>query len=117
MDALVETLESRGASDVVLEVARNFSCASCERYKKPDSVPPAVLNDVKEFNHVLQADVMWVKVNDRKFPILSLLDQATRYQAAGVLHGERSEHFLSVLERHWVRHFGYLWMPQDLADR
>ena len=106
MEALVETLESRGASDVVLEVARNFSCASCERYKKPDSVPPAVLNDVKEFNHVLQADVMWVKVKDRKFPILSLLDQATRYQAAGVLHGERSEHFLSVLERHWVRHFG-----------
>ena len=29
-----------------------------ERYKKPDSVPPAVLNDVKQFNRVLKADVM-----------------------------------------------------------
>eukprot|EP00435_Cladocopium_sp_Y103_P051490 s1436_g16.t1 len=48
---------------------------------------------------------MWIKVNDRKFPILSLLDQATKFQAAGVLHGERAEHLISVMERHWARHF------------
>ena len=34
MEALAETLESRGASDVVLEVARNFTCASCETVQK-----------------------------------------------------------------------------------
>ena len=105
-EALHEFLESRGASDVVLDCAKAFRCTACERYKKPDAVPPAAVDDVKEFNQQLQADVFWIKLQDRKVPILSVVDKATRFQAAGVLHSERSEDLQRVLERIWIRHFG-----------
>ena len=104
--ALVEMLESRGASDMVLKCAREYKCVACARYLKPDGVAPSALPKAKEFNERLQADVLWFKIGDKKFPVLSLVDEATKYQAAAVVHSERSEHFRHVIERLWIRNFG-----------
>ena len=41
--ALIELLESRGASEEVLKVAREFHCSACERYRKPNTAAPAAL--------------------------------------------------------------------------
>ena len=46
------------------------------------------------------------RVGSRKFPILSVIDQATKFQAAALLPGERGEDLVAALERCWVRHFG-----------
>ena len=35
-----------------------------------------------------------------------MVDVATNYQLAALLHGERTENYCKALERHWFRHFG-----------
>lgn len=41
--ALVELLESRGASEEVLKVARPYLCSACERYRKPNAAAHAAV--------------------------------------------------------------------------
>ena len=53
-----------------------------------------------------QADVMWIKVQDNKFPVMSIVDEGTRFQAASLITSEKSEHYIQILERNWVAHFG-----------
>ena len=110
-EALTDLLTCRGASEEVLTAARQYQCAACLRYKKPNQVAPASTKLVKEFGEAVQADVFWVRVGTKKFPILSVIDQATKFQAAALLHGERGSDLVAALERCWVRHFG---VPQKL---
>ncbi len=57
---------------------------------------------------------MWIKLGENKVPILSVVDVATKFQAASVIYGERTQDFLHALERGWIRHFG---CPQVLLTR
>ena len=109
---LTELLSSRGASEVVLEVARKFHCVASQRYHKPNSPSPSQVATSTTFNDTLQVDVFWIKLGDKKFPILSMVDVATKYQAASVIYGERTQDFLHALEKGWLRHFG---CPQVLV--
>ena len=110
--SLVEMLESRGASQAVLDVARSYQCAACLTYKKPNQVAPSSAKVVIKFNQSLQADVFWLKSGENKFPILSMIDEGTRFMSATLLASERAEEFVQALERHWVAHFG---CPQRLV--
>ena len=76
-DALAELLASRGASDVIIHVAKNFNCASCSCYRKPNAASPSTVPTATKFNGVVEADVMWIKVNDQKIPILHVIDLAS----------------------------------------
>ena len=55
---------------------------------------------------MIQADVLWIKLGSKKYPILSVVDTSTKFQEASVLYGERTNDFLHALERGWIRHFG-----------
>ena len=103
---LTELLASRGASEMVLDVARKFHCTACLRYHKPNSSAPSQLATSLTFNETIQADVMWIKLGEKKVPILSMVDVATKFQAASVIYGERTQDFLHALKRGWIRHFG-----------
>ena len=73
---------------------------------------PASVKAVLKFNQSIQADVMWIKSGENKFPILSVVDEGTKYQAAQLVNGETSDDFIQSLERHWLAHFG---PPQRLV--
>ena len=103
---LAELLASRGASSLVVETARQYHCVACQRYKKPNKTAPSQMPSAETFNHIIQSDVLWLKIAGKKIPVLSLVDTATKYQAAAVIYGERTSDFLHALERCWVRHFG-----------
>ena len=104
--ALVEMLESRGASEAVLNVARSYQCHACLKYPKPNQVAPASTKVVCKFNQSIQADTMWIKNGNSKHPILSVVDKGTRFMMAHLLVGARSQDFIQALERHWISHFG-----------
>ena len=104
--SLVEMLESRGASEAVLAVARTFQCHSCLRYRKPNQVAPASSKVICKFNQSVQADVFWLKTGDNKIPILSMVDEGTKFQAAQVVNSEKAEDYILALERCWISHFG-----------
>lgn len=82
--------------------------ASSQRYHKPNSSAPAQISTSTTFNETLQADVFWLKLGEKKFPILRLVDAATRFQAASVVYGERTQDYLHALERGWIRHLAAL---------
>ena len=105
-ETLAGLLEARGASNVVIDIAKQYQCVSCQRYRKPNTVAPAALSKATEFNQRIQADVVWFKIDKLKVPVLSIVDEATKYQAAMVIYGERSTDFKHALERAWIRHFG-----------
>ena len=109
---LTEMLASRNASQMVLDVASKYHCVACKRYHKPNAPSPAQVSTSTVFNETLQADVFWIKLGEKKFPILSMVDVATKFQAASVIYGERTQDFLHALERGWIRHFG---CPQVLV--
>ena len=109
--ALVEMLEARGASSAVLEVARTFQCHACLKYRKPNQVAPASTKVISRFNQSIQADVMWIKSAQNKFPILSIVDEGTRFQVAVLINTEKADEYITALERHWIAPFG---IPQRL---
>ena len=110
-EQLLLLLESRGASHQVLQAARDFRCVACQRYRKPNSAAPAAVPTAKDFNQQVQADVLWIKDKETKYPILSMVDVGTRFQAACLIRGESSEFLIGALEKCWIRHFG---VPRQL---
>ena len=61
---------------------------------------------------------MWIKVDQKKLPILSMVDMATKYQVAALVTGERSDHLIHAIERCWIRHFGLplrLWTDEAVG--
>ena len=110
--ALVDLLTARNASPKVLEVARTYKCLACNKYKKPNQVAPASISVSREFNDQVQADVFYVKVDSSKIAVMSVVDSATKYTAAVVVHKEDSEEYIRALERCWVKHFG---VPSQLV--
>lgn len=104
--ALVELLESRGASDEVLKVAKEYTCSSRERYRKPNASAPSSVPKASRFNEKVQADVMWLKLEKGKVPVLHLIDLATKFQAAALLRDEKAGSYCKAIERNWNKHFG-----------
>ena len=105
-EQLLLLLESRGASHQVLQAARDFKCVSCQRYRKPDSAAPSAIPSAKDVNQQVQADILWIKDKESKYPILSIVDVGTRFQAASLVRGEAAEYLIGALEKCWLRHFG-----------
>ena len=92
----------------MIEAARSYRCVACQRYRRPNATAPAqVPGRPQEFNGNLQADDLWFKLKDKKIPVLSVVDSATKFQSA-VMYGERSNDFIHALELDptlWVSHY------------
>ena len=105
-EQLLLILESRGASHQVIQAARDFKCVSCQRYRKPNTAAPSSIPTAKDFNQQVQADILWIKDKEVKYPILSMVDVGTKFQAACLVRGESAEFLIGALEKCWIRHFG-----------
>ena len=104
--SLVELLQSRNASETLIQVAGTYVCAACQRYRKPNQPAPSSVNTVENFNQKVQSDVFWIKEGGVKYPILSNIDMATKYQTATLLHKEKTGDLITGFERSWIAHFG-----------
>ena len=49
---------------------------------------------------------MWLRRGSNKYAIMSLVDSATRYTAASLIHSEHTDNYVKALECTWVAHFG-----------
>ena len=104
--SLVELLQSRNASETLIQVAGTYVCAACQRYRKPNQPAPSSINTAENFNQKVQSDVFWIKEGGVKYPILSNIDMATKYQTATLLHKEKTGDLITGFERSWIAHFG-----------
>ena len=61
---------------------------------------------VSKFNQIVQADVFWLNDESIKQPILSMIDEATKFMAMFLLKGEKASDYINALERCWIAFFG-----------
>ena len=61
---------------------------------------------MSKFNQIAQADVFWLKDDSNKLPILSMIDEATKFMAAFLLKSEKAVDYISALELCWISLFG-----------
>ena len=99
-------LQAHGASKIVIDVAKIYRCVACLSYHKPKQASPAAVPTALDFNQIVQADVMWFKILDRRYPVLHVVDVATKYQAACVDHDERNQDLQKALQCTWFRPLG-----------
>ena len=50
--------------------------------------------------------MFWLKNGDKKFPILSVIDEGTKFQKAHLVSSEKSQDYINALEKGWINHFG-----------
>ena len=92
---------------MLLQACKNFKCPLCEQLAPPFQAPKSALKEATTFNQRLLSDTFWLTLPGGKtVPILSIMDSATRYMTARLLHTESSEQFLKALERNWIKTFG-----------
>ena len=95
--SLVELLQSRNASETLVQVAGSYVCAACQGYRKPNQPAPSSIATAENFNQKVESDVLWIKDGGVKYPILSNTDMATKYQTATLLNKEKDRR-----PDHWI---------------
>jgi hypothetical protein len=49
---------------------------------------------------------MWIKIGPQKVPVLHVVDLASKFEEATVVHSEKTNDLRRALERRWFRIFG-----------
>ena len=75
--------------------------------QKPVDAAPSAMPTTATFNQTVQADdVFWLRRGATKFPIVSMVDVATRFTVAMLLRNEQSEELVKAFQRGWL---AYVW--------
>ena len=106
-EVLLKLLDGKQVSEKVKEAIESLNCPHCQNYGIKKGVSPGSVDRAENFNQVVQADVMWIKLNKKKREaILSMVDECTRYMAARIVSDEKSPSLIKALERSWIRFHG-----------
>ena len=118
-EVLLDLLKKKPCDPQVLKAVEELKCPYCRQFAVKKGSAPAHLHRAQEFNKHVQADVMWLetpssgvpegsssKEKPKKFPILVMVDEATRYTMARVIQDERGITLQKAFERSWVRMHG-----------
>ena len=95
-EILVKMLKDRGCSESVQAAVQDLHCPYCEVHSVKKGNAPGHLDRPVEFNAQLQADVLWLEMDEigmllepghrkqkaKKIAVLVMVDVATRYMAA-----------------------------------
>ena len=87
--SLIKALQARGVPEEVIEVARRFSCPTCQERKRPGPRRQAHLETLPRKWERLQVDLAdWEHpVSKRKMRIAVFIDEGSRFRAAKVFPG------------------------------
>ena len=58
------------------------------------------------FNERVLADTIWLQVQGRPVPVVTMLDAATKFLRARLIKRETTQDFVQAVERGWIRMFG-----------
>ncbi|KHJ30399.1 hypothetical protein EV44_g3633 [Erysiphe necator] len=98
---LLNLLEKAGHNDRThrrLLEAINNNCAKCRKYTGAPMRFKFTLRDDVDFNHSIFIDVMYIDGS----PVLHVVDEATRFQAAKWLKNMSSQHIWEALRMCWI---------------
>ena len=115
---LIESLKRRGASERVLEVAKQFRCSICEERQRVQPRNLASLEPLPPKWHTVSADVgNWHHpTKGEHVQFLVVIDECTRFRTARILtRGSKQQPSASLclqyFQEGWVQYFG---LPRTL---
>ena len=103
---LRKILIEKGASETVVKAADDYNCPTCHRLSPPPQTSKSTLRSMYQFNERLLADTIWLQVQGRPIPVVTMLDAATRYMSTRVIRRETTEEFIQAIQRGWIKTFG-----------
>ena len=106
-ERLLRLIKSSGNHDVEFRKCVEAVCDECEicrKYKKVPLRPVASLPIATEFNQLVAMDLKEFQHN--RIWILHLIDAATRYSAATLIHSKKKELVVERIFRIWISYFG-----------
>ena len=77
-------------------------CKTCTKFKKPKGRPIVGLGLSRDFNDTVSMDLKFFKT----IPWLHIIDHATRFSSACVVHNKRKETIIEHIFKHWIGVFG-----------
>ena len=86
--------------------ARLFMRENCLRRKEPGLFRVAASPKASHFNEVLDTDSMWVIWNKKKYRIMSIMDEFSRYEVDALLPTETAAEEMKILEEKWINWAG-----------
>jgi hypothetical protein len=110
VDRLMHVLNRSGHSDIERSALEKLTkhCAYCQKYGKSPGRFRFKLQDDVDFNHSIIIDIIYI---DNK-PILHIIDEGTRFQAARWLTNMTAKHTWDVLRQCWID--SYLGPPEHI---
>ena len=81
-------------------------CKTCKLYKKPPMKPVVGFSYAQHFNDVISIDLKDFKHSNRKYKLLHIVDQATRFSQAIVVKSKQKEEILEAMFKVWIGVFG-----------
>ena len=113
--ALVNCLKARGVSKIVLALAREHVCDSCQEVRLPKPHMTVSLSKCEVLWHTLQIDHGQVRIGDQVLNILFFIDEASHFMNACEMcrhHHTESRHstteeVIRAVETFWCQYHGY----------
>ena len=109
-----QALRKRGADQLTLQLAKDFSCPVCNEKSKPAPRNLAALEPLPPKLATISADVgHWVNPhNQQSVQFMLVIDEGSRFRTARILsEGSRqspnAQTCLHYLQEGWVQYFGY----------
>ena len=65
-EVLLKLLDGKQVSEKVKEAIESLNCPHCQNYGIKKGVSPASVDRAEHFNQVVQADVMWIELDQKK---------------------------------------------------
>ena len=106
-ERLLKLLRNGGCEDKEFLKAVEKCCEDCEfcgKYRRPKPRPVVALPKADKFNQVVAMDLK--EVTKGKLWILHIVDSATRYTAAALIHSKKKEVIVGKIFQIWLAYFG-----------
>ena len=111
---LEQALKKRGADELTLQLAKEFSCPVCAEKSRPAPRNLAALEPLPPKMATISADVgHWVNPHTHEsFQFMLVIDEGSRFRTARILsEGSRqtpnAPTCLNYLQEGWIQYFGY----------
>ena len=119
-DVLLKMLKERGCNEAIQAAVQDLHCPYCEIHSVKKGNAPGHLDRPTEFNAQVQADVLWLEMDEigmlleagqrkqrtKRIAVLIMVDVATRYMAARTVPDEKGISLQKALERAWIQFHG-----------
>ena len=103
---LARALRLGGATDELIDAAKQIRCSTCDRVRAPKEPPKVGTCRADEFNKVVGIDIFWVQLPHSTHMVLSMVDHATSFHVLRLVPHRSPKEVSALFHEAWIGVFG-----------